>query len=101
MPLVRRRPLLRAAAVGGGAYAMGKRNARREQEQYGQGYDEGQQSAPPQAYAPPPAAAPAQAAPAEMSADVTARLPELGQLHEQGVLTDAEFAQAKAKLLGL
>ena len=97
MPLMRRRPLLRAAAVGGGAYAMGKRNARRQQEQYGQAYDEGQQTAP--AYAQPPAAAPA-AAP-EMSADVTARLGELGKLHEQGVLTDEEFAQAKAKLLGV
>jgi hypothetical protein len=94
MPLMRRRPVLRAAAVGGGAYAMGKRNARRQQEQY----DQGQQTAPP-AYAPEPAAAPA-AAP-EMSADVTARLGELGKLHDQGVLTDEEFAQAKAKLLGL
>ena len=98
MPLVRRRPLLRAAAVGGGAYAMGKRNARRQQEQYGQAYEEGQQTAPP-ASAPPAAAAPASAP--EMSADVTARLGELGKLHEQGVLTDEEFAQAKAKLLGL
>jgi hypothetical protein len=71
---------------------MGKRNARRQQEQYGQGYEEGQQTA---AYAPPPAAAP------EMSADVTTRLGELGKLHEQGVLTDEEFAQAKAKLLGV
>jgi len=97
MPLVRRRPLLRAAAVGGGAYAMGKRSARRQEEQYGQSYEEGQQTAAP-AYAPQPAAAPA--AP-EMSADVTARLGELGKLHEQGVLTDEEFAQAKAKLLGL
>ena len=94
MPLMRRRPLLRAAAVGGGAYAMGKRNARRQQEQYGQAYEEGQQTAAP-AYASPPAAAP------EMSADVTARLGELGKLHEQGVLTDEEFAQAKAKLLNL
>ena len=76
---------------------MGKRNARRQQEQYGQAYEEGQTAAP--ANAPPPAAAPA-AAP-EMSADVTARLGELGKLHEQGVLTDEEFAQAKAKLLNL
>ena len=97
MPMMRRRPLLRAAAVGGGAYAMGKRNARRQQEQYGQAYEEGQQTAPP-AYAP-EAAAPA--ATPEMSADVTARLGELGKLHEQGVLTDEEFAQAKAKLLNL
>jgi hypothetical protein len=36
-----------------------------------------------------------------MGPDVTARLGELGKLHEQGVLTDEEFAQAKAKLLGV
>lgn len=94
MPLMRRRPLLRAAAVGGGAYAMGKRNARNQQEQQNQAYEEGQQMAAP---------APAAAAPAApgMSADVTARLAELGKLHEQGVLTDVEFAEAKSKLLGI
>ena len=94
MPLMRRRPLLRAAAVGGGAYAMGKHNARVQQEQQEQAYAEGQQMAAPQA-------APAAPPQAEMSADVTARLAELGKLHEQGVLTDAEFSDAKAKLLGL
>jgi hypothetical protein len=29
-----------------------------------------------------------------------AQLTQLGQLHDQGVLTDAEFAAQKAKLLG-
>ncbi len=76
---------------------MGKRNARVQGEQQDQAYEQGQQAAA----AAPAAAAPAAAAPAEMSADVTARLGELGKLHEQGVLTDAEFAQAKSKLLGL
>jgi hypothetical protein len=76
---------------------MGKRNARMEGERQDQAYEQGQQAAPP-AYAPPQPAAPAASA---MSADVTARLGELGQLHEQGVLTDVEFAQAKSKLLGL
>lgn len=101
MPLVRRRPLLRAAAVGGGAYAMGKHNARMQDQQQDQAFEQGQQqaAAAAPAYAPPPAPV-APAAP-QMSADVTARLGELGQLHEQGVLTDVEFAQAKAKLLGL
>jgi hypothetical protein len=94
MPLVRRRPLLRAAAVGGGAYAMGKHNARMQEEQQAQAYEQGAQAAAAQ---PAPAPAPA----AGMSADVTARLAELGQLHEQGVLTDVEFAQAKSKLLGI
>ena len=31
--------------------------------------------------------------------DVLAELKELGQLHQSGVLTDAEFATAKAKVL--
>jgi len=98
MPLMRRRPLLRAAAVGGGAYAMGKRNARVQGEQNDQAYEQGVQAA---AAAPPPvAAAPAPAA-SGIDADVTARLGELGKLHEQGVLTDVEFSEAKAKLLGL
>lgn len=96
MPMMRRRPLLRAAAVGGGAYAMGKRNARVQGEQNDQAYEQGMQAA---AAAPPPVAAPP--APAGIDADVTARLGELGKLHEQGVLTDVEFSEAKAKLLGL
>jgi hypothetical protein len=32
--------------------------------------------------------------------DVIAKLDQLGQLHTSGVLTDEEFAAAKAKLLG-
>jgi Short C-terminal domain len=97
MPMMRRRPLLRAAAVGGGAYAMGKRNARVQGEQQDQAYEQGMQAAAPAPVAPPPAAPAA----GGMTAEVTTRLGELGKLHEQGVLTDAEFSEAKAKLLGL
>ena len=43
---------------------------------------------------PPPAAAPA---PAE--SDLTSQLQQLSQLHNAGVLSDEEFAQAKQKLL--
>ena len=92
MPLLRRRrPLLRAAAVGGGAYMMGKRRAEAEQ---GAGW-QGEQ-APQAAPAPPP---PPQPAAGGISDAGVARLKELGQLHEHGVLTDDEFAQQKAKLL--
>ena len=100
MPLMRRRrPLLRAAAVGGGAYAMGKRRARNQQYENEQeaGQDERISSLESQG------AAPAAAAPAPaggISGDAVNRLKELGELHEQGVLTDEEFAQQKAKLLG-
>jgi len=61
------------------------------QQQGGYGsYPPPQQQAPP----PPPAAAPA-AEPSMMD-----QLSQLADLHNQGVLTDDEFAAAKAKLLG-
>lgn len=43
-----------------------------------------------------------QAAPQAPAAgeDITAKLGELGELHKSGVLSDDEFAAAKAKLLG-
>jgi hypothetical protein len=94
MPLFRRRPLLRAAAVGGGAYLAGKHRANAEAEQQQEAYYQGQQSA--YAAAPPPAPAPAPGT----SSDDIARLEQLGKLHEQGVLTDEEFAQQKARILG-
>ena len=96
MPLFRRRPLLRAAAVGGGAYAYGKHRQRAQEEQQDQAYTEGQQSV---AAAAPPAAAPAPQS-AGISTDDAARLQELGKLHEQGILTDEEFSQQKAIILG-
>ena len=97
MPLMRRRPLLRAAAVGGGAYAMGKHAERKQADAQEDAYYAGQQSA--MAAAPPPEAPPAPAAGGVSSADVS-RLQELGKLHEQGILTDEEFAQQKALILG-
>jgi len=95
-PLMRRRPLLRAAAVGGGAYVAGKRHAQsqqREAEQEGrlQGLEQEQQQAP----APQAAGSPGGLAP-----DAVEQLRQLGQLHEQGVLTDEEFAAQKARVLG-
>ncbi len=94
MPLLRRRrPLLRAAAVSGGAYALGKHRERRQEEQQQQAYGEGQQSA---GYAAP-------AAPVKhgITSEDTQRLGELGKLHDQGVLTDDEFARQKASILGM
>jgi hypothetical protein len=43
----------------------------------------------------------AQAAPAPAQADPNAELQNLANLHAQGVLTDEEFAAAKAKILGI
>jgi hypothetical protein len=51
-----------------------------------------QQQPPPQQQAPPPAAAPSQ------SSAMLDQLNQLAGLHQQGVLTDEEFAAAKAKL---
>jgi Short C-terminal domain len=48
-----------------------------------------------------PQYAPADADAAPAPADDLARLRELAKLHDSGVLTDAEFSAAKAKLLGL
>ena len=98
----RRRPLLRAAAVGGGAYMVGKNNARRqaEQAQYQQDQDErisnleAQQS---YQQAPEPAQAPAQP-PAAAPSPMLDQLNQLAALHQQGVLSDEEFTAAKAKL---
>jgi Short C-terminal domain len=92
MVFMRRRPLLRAAVVGGGAYAMGKRSAQRaaEQDQLAAQQDQAQQQAAP---APDPRAA----TPTPSMLD---QLNQLNQLHQQGALTDQEFAAAKAKLLG-
>ena len=72
---------------------MGKRRARRQEEEQQQAYDEGQQAAT--------TPGPAPAAPGGITAQDTERLAELGKLHEQGVLTDEEFSQQKARILGM
>ena len=98
MPFLRRRPLLRAAAVGGGAYMAGKHVANSRAQAQDQAYNQGAQDA---TYAAPPAAAPAPAPSGGLTAEDTNRLAELGKLHEQGILTDDEFSREKAKILGL
>jgi hypothetical protein len=90
MPLFRRRrPLLRAAAVGGGAYALGKHFGR--QDEPDPSYGTGGSSAGT------PAAAPASHG---LSSDEIQRLTELGKLHDQGVLSDDELAHEKSRILG-
>lgn len=89
MPLRRRRPLLRAAAVGGGAYAMGKRSAERSAEEEGMTQEAAPAAAP----------APAQEAGGLSSQDME-RLQQLAQLNKEGVITDQELAEQKARILG-
>jgi hypothetical protein len=81
---VRRRPLLRAAAVGGGAYIAGKRSAQRSMQEAPMQQDMLAGQVPAQASEP----------------SVSDQLSKLSSLHEQGSLSDAEFAAAKARLLG-
>jgi hypothetical protein len=94
---MRRRPLLRAAAVTGGAYAYGKHRQGVEAEHQADAYQQGQQDAMAAAPPPPPAAAPAAGG---AGSDDIARLQQLGALHDQGILTDEEFARQKALILG-
>lgn len=106
--LRRRRPLLRAAAVGGTAYAVGRHSGRQREEAAQAEADqnqrlsdlEQQQQPPPQQqqYQQPPPPPPQQAAPAGPS--MLDQLNQLNELHQQGALSDAEFSAAKAKLLG-
>ncbi|HEX3687844.1 MAG TPA: SHOCT domain-containing protein [Gaiellaceae bacterium] len=94
MRMRRRRPLMRAAMVGGVAYHAGKRaqegrdddadrDARLEELEY-------QQAQQPQG---------AGGGGGGMTDNTIEQLGKLGQLHEQGVLTDAEFEVQKQKLL--
>lgn len=97
MPLMRRRPLLRAAAVGGGAYIAGKHSANNRQREAGQ--EERIADLEDQSQAQ-PAAAPQAATPqGGISQATLAQLKQLGELHEQGVLTDAEFEEQKQRCL--
>jgi Short C-terminal domain len=89
MPFVRRRPLLRAAAVGGVAYMGAKAGSNRAAAQQ-------QAQAAPAA----PAPAPAAAAPVAAASDRIAQLQQLASLHDSGALTDEEFTAAKAQVLG-
>lgn len=80
----------RTAVVAGTATAVSGRVARRQNERWA-AEDQAayEQQAPQQQAAPAP------------QADSTADLQNLANLHAQGVLTDEEFAAAKAKLLGI
>jgi len=91
----------RTAVIAGTATAtsnaVNRRQAAKAQEQAeAQAYEQQQYAAaqPP----PPPAAPPAPAEPPP--SDLTEQLAKLGELHSQGILSDAEFAAAKQRLLG-
>jgi hemolysin activation/secretion protein len=85
----------RTAVVAGTATAVSGRVARRQAARNDQQADAQQQ---------PAQAAPQQAADAPPTAppdETSSHLEQLAKLHSQGVLTDDEFAAAKAKALGI
>lgn len=74
--IVRRRAIAGSSVAGGAAYHPAKRADTGRQEQAPEAHDE----------APPP--------------DPVEQIKELAELHEQGILTEEEFAAEKKKLLG-
>jgi membrane protease subunit (stomatin/prohibitin family) len=89
------RGVARTAVVAGTATAVSNRVSRRQANRWSQqdeqAYNEQQQ----QQYAQPQYAEPPPPAP-----DPIAQLKELAELKDQGILTEAEFAAQKAKILG-
>jgi hypothetical protein len=79
----------RTAVVAGTATAVSGRVQRRQAARWDE--QDAQQYEPDAQQAPPP----------EAEDDATGQLQDLAKLHTQGVLTDEEFAAAKAKILGI
>ena len=92
MMMRRRRPLMRAAMVGGVAYHAGKKSQEGRDADYERDARLEQLEAQQAQQAPAPAAG-------GMTDNTIEQLGKLGQLHEQGVLTDAEFEVQKQKVL--
>ena len=89
MPLVRRRPLLRAAMVGGAGYTAGRRRARKEETEPVDS-PQGAQSRQPPAHD-------TRGSMSEM--DRIDALKTLGELHDSGVLTDDQFEAERERLI--
>jgi hypothetical protein len=91
------RGVARTAVVAGTATAVSNRVSRRQANRWAAQepqYQEPQYQQQPQYQQPPPPPPPA--APSD---DPVERLTELAQLRDRGILTDEEFAAAKAKVL--
>ncbi len=95
MPMMRRRPVMRTvgrtAVIAGTATAVAGGVSRHQQNKYAQ---QDAAAAPPQEMAA-PAAAPA----APDSDELINKLKELANLKDQGILTEQEFNDQKAKIL--
>src|SRR5436309_2544288 len=98
MILLRRRPLMRGAIIGGAAYGIGKRRARNQMEQQQAQADQQMENEQFEQHM------------AEEKQDQQGmkggesdsgmdKITQLKKLHENGSLTDEEFTKAKAKVL--
>ncbi|MEY9965419.1 hypothetical protein ABIA33_003461 [Streptacidiphilus sp. MAP12-16] len=85
----------RTAVVAGTATAVSGRVAARQQ-----GRAAAEEAAPPQPAAAPPAAPAPDAASPALDAEALSTLERLGNLYGQGLLSEAEFAAAKQRVLG-
>ena len=85
------RGVARTAVIAGTATGVSNRVSRRQARRWGE--QEAYAEPEPTYAAPPPA-------PAAPEVDPIEQLKQLGALHEQGILTDEEFAAQKAKILG-
>jgi|tagenome__1003787_1003787.scaffolds.fasta_scaffold20892699_2 hypothetical protein len=101
MPLGRRRrPLMRAAAVGGTAYVAGKHAQQGAQHEAEQDAQIAEQAPGPETMnAPPPPDAAPPAPAAQWTDDRVAALTKLKGLLDDGVLTQEEFDAEKQKIL--
>ncbi|MFB6625265.1 MULTISPECIES: SHOCT domain-containing protein [unclassified Streptomyces] len=92
------RGVARTAVVAGTATAVSNRVSRRQQGRWAAQQEPQQYAAPPPP--PPPAAAPPAPAPAasDMSSKID-QLKQLGELKDQGVLTETEFEEQKRRIL--
>ena len=93
------RGVARTAAIAGTATAVSNRVSRRQANRWSQ---QDQQSYQSQAYEQQQYAQPVAAAPAGDDMDEKiAQVKKLGELKEQGLLTEAEFQSQKTRILGL
>jgi Short C-terminal domain len=92
------RGMARTAVAAGTWTAVSNRVSRRQANRWA-AQDE-QQYYQQQAQAPAPAAPATPAAASDSETDKIAQLKQLGELKSQGILTEAEFAAEKAKILG-
>jgi hypothetical protein len=82
------RGVARTAVIAGTATSVSNRVSRRQGQRWQAQEEQSQQAAP----APP--------APAQPEKSAVDQLKELGELKQQGILTEEEFAAQKAKILG-